>query len=199
MGLVNIYFGKVVDVKDDEKKNRVKVSIPGYTDEIPKDDLPWYFPFFGLKYLPIENDIVPVLIFNENFTHGFYNSKIDLVDNGLSGTEYENYVELYKRLGVEAYYKESEGWFFKNKDSSIQINEEQIDIKAVKKINHNSGAEPMVLGIQLFKILDRLMDGLLAETHTTPSGPSGPPINATTYSDIKSDLDKIKSKLSFLE
>lgn len=198
MSLVNIYFGKVVDVQDDETKNRVKVSIPGYTDEIPTDDLPWYFPFFGLNYLPIIDDIVPVLIFNKNFTHGFYNNKIDLESNGLSGTEYENYVELYKRLGVEAYYKESEGWLFINKDSKIQINEQQIDVIS-QRINHNSGAEPMVLGIQLFNILTRILNAILAETHTTPSGPSGPPINASTYSGIKGDLDIIKSQLSFLE
>ena len=154
--------------------------------------------FFGLNYLPIVNDIVPVFIFNNDITHGFFNNKIDLVSNGLDGTEYQNYVELYKRLGVQATYKESEGWLFINQNSKIQINEQQIDIIS-ERINHNSGAEPMVLGIQLFNILTRLINGLLAETHTTPSGPSGPPINSSTYSGIKNDLETIKSQLSFLE
>jgi len=197
--MIDLYFGKVVDVEDTEKKNRIKVSIPGFTEKITKDQLPWYYPFYGQAHLPILNDTVPVFIFNGNFTHGFYNKKIDLNDNGLSGSEYENYIELYKRLGVEMYYKESEGWFLKNKGSSIQINEEQIDIIGTKKINHNSGVEPMVLGIQMFNIMDRLLTAILAETHQTPSGPSSPPINSSTYTGIKNDLEKIKSKLSFLE
>lgn len=196
--MVKLYFGMVVDVKDTEKINRLRVSIPGYTDKIEKEDLPWYFPFYGVNYLPIKDDVVPIFIFNDDITQGFYNHKIDLLGNGLDNTEYENYVLLYKRLGVQATYKESEGWLFKNKESNVQINEEQIDVIS-KKINHNSGIEPMVLGEQLFLILERMLNAILAETHTTPSGPSGPPINASTYSGIKSDLDKIKSKLSFIE
>lgn len=197
-GLIKIYFGKVVDVNDNEKINRCKISIPGYTDKINIEDLPWYFPFFGLKYLPVKNDIVPVLIFNDNIVSGFYNNKIDLISNDLSGTEYENYVELYKRLGVIATYKESEGWLFVNKESKIQIDKKQITIIS-EKINHNSGEEPMVLGNKLFSILERLCDAIILQTHTTPSGPSGPPINKSTYQSIKNDLDIIKSELSFLQ
>lgn len=195
---MKLYFGKVVDVKDEEKICRVRVSIPGYTDEIPTDQLPWYFPFYGINYLPIENDTVPVIIFNENFTHGFYNNKVDLVSNGLDGTEYENYVELYKRLGVQATYKESEGWLFLNKDSKIQINEKVIDIIA-KKINHNSGKEPMVLGEQLKKVLEELIDAILALTVQTPNGPSKKVINAIMFQKIKAKLSIILSKLSNIE
>ena len=75
--MIEIYFGKVVDVKDDETKNRIRVSIPGFTDKIPTDQLPWYFPFYGQDHIPIVNDTVPVFIFNGNFTHGFYNHKIE--------------------------------------------------------------------------------------------------------------------------
>jgi hypothetical protein len=194
----NIYFGKVVDVKDEEKINRVRISIPGYTDEIPIDQLPWYFPFFGLKYLPIVGDNVPVFIFNNNFTHGFYNNKIDLKSNGLDGTEYENYVELYKRLGVQATYKESEGWLFINKDSKIQINEKQIDVIS-KKINHNSGKEQMVLGNTLVDTLDKLINAILKLTVQTPSGPSSTPINAQQFKQVQSKLNNILSKLSNIE
>ena len=38
-------------------------------------------------------------------------------------------------------------------------------------------------------ILADLMDAHIAETHTTPSGPSGPPINLATYTAIKTRLD----------
>ena len=196
--MCDIYFGTVENVKDTEKICRIQVSIPGYTNEIPVEFLPWYFPFYGINYLPIVGDTVPILIFNDNITQGFYNNKIDLTSNGLDGTEYENYVELYKRLGVEIIYKESEGWLILNQKSKVQINKEQIDIIS-NRINHGSGKEPMLLGTKTFDILTRLVDAILVETHTTPNGPSGVPINASTYQKIKSDLEKIKSKNSFLE
>lgn len=34
--------GEVVDDKDPKRRSRVKVKLPGLTDEISKDDLPWY-------------------------------------------------------------------------------------------------------------------------------------------------------------
>ena len=34
--------GVVVDNNDPERKARVKVSIPGFNDQIPQSDLPWY-------------------------------------------------------------------------------------------------------------------------------------------------------------
>ena len=48
--------------------------------------------------------------------------------------------------------------------------------------------EPVVLGDTLLGLLEELCDALAAETHPTPVGPSGPPINAAQYSSIKSRL-----------
>ncbi len=200
MSNIKILFGTVASVKDEEKINRIQVSIPGFTDEIEIKDLPWYFPFMGVDYLPLVNETVCVLIFNDNITQGFYSNKnISLKSNGLEGTEYENYLEIYKRLEVELSYKESFGIQLKNKESNIQIDEEVINIIGKKKINHNSGSEPMLLGETTFKILTRLVDAILVETHQTPNGPSSPPINKATYQKIKSDLEQIKSELSFLD
>ena len=44
--------------------------------------------------------------------------------------------------------------------------------------------EPVVLGDTLLGLLEELCDALAAETHPTPVGPSGPPINAAQYSSI---------------
>lgn len=196
--MIDLYFGKVVDVKDDEQKNRLRISIPGFTDKIPTDQLPWYFPFYGQAHIPIVNDTVPVFILNGNFTHGFYNHKIDLAANGLSGTEYENYVELYKRLGIEMYFKESEGWQIKNKNTFLNIKEKLVHVLS-DKIQHNSGAEPMVLGDTLMDILSELIDAILALTVQTGVGPSSTPINASQFTTVKGKLPQFKSKKSFLE
>lgn len=121
--MINVFFGKVVDVQDDEKIFRLRIAINGYTNELATEDLPWYFPMFGFHYIPIVGDVVPVLIFNGNFTTGFYIKKIDLESTGLEGTEYENYLEIYKRLGVELSYKESVGIQLINANSRLQIEE----------------------------------------------------------------------------
>lgn len=119
-------FGKVVDVKDPEFLNRVRVSIPAYTNEIATEDLPWYFPTI-LNYLPVVGDSVMVTIFNNNITTGFYGRKLDLEKSAYTDTEYENYLEIYKRLKVQLTYIESLGIQFINDKSSIQIMPEFIE------------------------------------------------------------------------
>jgi hypothetical protein len=122
----SILFGKVVDVKDPEFLNRVRVSIPAYTDEIANDDLPWYYPTI-LNYLPVIDDSVQVTIMNKNIVTGFYGRKIDLNKSEFTETEYENYLEIYKRLKVQLTYIESLGIQFINDTSHIQIKPEFIE------------------------------------------------------------------------
>ena len=57
--------------------------------------------------------------------------------------------------------------------------------------------EPVALGQTLIDILGELLDALQQETHPTPAGPSGPPVNAATYASIKSKLETILSKQNF--
>ena len=57
--------------------------------------------------------------------------------------------------------------------------------------------EPVVLGDTLLGLLEELCDELAAETHPTPVGPSGPPINAAKYSSIKSRLKQFLSPQNF--
>ena len=116
----------------------------------------------------------------------------------MSGTEYENYVELYKRLGIEMYFKESEGWMIKNKNSFIQIKEKLINVIA-ERINHNSGAEHMVLGDTLMTLMEELIDAILALTVQTAVGPSSTPINAAQFTTVKGKLPQFKSQKSFIE
>lgn len=121
MNDISIYFGRVVEVNDTEKKYRIKVSIAGKTDQINDSDLSWYYPFFGVNYLPVKDDEVAVLIINNDFTNGFYTEKLNLESNEYDGTEYENYLEIYKRLGVQLTYNENDGIRFINDKSMVQI------------------------------------------------------------------------------
>tara|TARA_R110000796_G_scaffold70809_1_gene160735 strand:- start:349 stop:1533 length:1185 start_codon:yes stop_codon:yes gene_type:complete len=58
-------------------------------------------------------------------------------------------------------------------------------------------AEPVALGQTLVDWMQKLCDTLLAETHPTACGPSGPPINAADYSSLKSSAPDILSQNSF--
>lgn len=164
--MFNLFFGIVVDVQDTDKLNRLRVSIAGFTDNIPVDMLPWYYPFYGQNYLPIKGDTVPVFILNDNFTHGFYNNKIDLKALGLDGTEYENYVELYKRNGIQASYKESIGWEFINTKSSFTIDKEKIVamvdgtsiIHTKDKINIGNDGPAVALGNKTVEALQKQLE-----------------------------------------
>lgn len=83
-------------------------------------------------------------------------------------------------------------------ENEINIKEELVEIKS-KKINHNSGKEPMVLGDSLKSILSDILDAINKITVPTALGPSGTPVNSAEFSAIKQRLDEIKSKISNLE
>lgn len=59
--------------------------------------MPWYFPFYSIPILPEVDDIVPVLIFDNNFVTGFYGRKIDCKPRELDDDDYKFYLEVYKR------------------------------------------------------------------------------------------------------
>lgn len=132
LGEIKIFFGKVVDVSDDLKINRCRISIDGLTDEIKPEDLPWYFPWYGLSYLPIKDDVVPVLVFDDNFSTCFYGNKLDLVDLKLDDGDYENYLEIFKRSiddkNVSLTYKKSTGIEFINDKYKIQIEKDKLSL-----------------------------------------------------------------------
>jgi len=58
-------------------------------------------------------------------------------------------------------------------------------------------AEPVALGQTLVDWMQELCTTLMAETHPTPCGPSGPPINSSKYASLKSKAPDILSENSF--
>ena len=48
-----------------------KKNLPGslwidYNDELDVEDLPWYYPWGGIDFLPEEDDVVSVIVFDKN-------------------------------------------------------------------------------------------------------------------------------------
>jgi hypothetical protein len=132
LGNVKIYFGKVVDITDTDKLFRIRVSIDGYTNEIETTNLPWYFPWYGINYLPILNDIVPVIVFDENFSTAFYGRKVGLSTSELSDNDYENYLEIFKRtIGnklIQLTYSVTDGIQFINNTGKLLIKEDTLSL-----------------------------------------------------------------------
>jgi hypothetical protein len=58
-------------------------------------------------------------------------------------------------------------------------------------------SEPIVLGQTLVDILTDLLNALQQETHPTPVGPSGPPINSSQYAQIQQRLQQALSERNF--
>lgn len=160
LGDINVYFGTVVDISDSEKIFRCKIKIEGYTEKISTEELPWYFSWNGISFLPELDDVVPVIIFDKNFNTGFYsNKKVNLDENEISDDDYPNYLEIFKRSinnkDVKLIYTESEGIQFINDVSQIQLLIDNINLKCgdnnieitQDKINiGNQGLEPMLMG-----------------------------------------------------
>ncbi len=159
LGNIKIQFGTVVDINDEDKIYRCRVLIPGFTDNIEVDSLPWYFPWYGVNFLPQLNDEVPVIVFDDNYLTCFYGRKIKLEDAGIDSGDYENYLEIFRReiagKNVKLTYTESEGILFLNDEAKVQIQKDMIDfvcgntlIQITKQKVHlgGTGGEAMLLG-----------------------------------------------------
>ena len=83
-------------------------------------------------------------------------------------------------------------------ENEITLKDDEINVVG-KKINHNEGKEPMVLGDTLKGILSDLIDAITAITVVTPAGSSSVPSNAVQFAQIKAKLSNILSQKSNLE
>jgi len=66
-------------------------------------------------------------------------------------------------------------------DKDLTLHAEKIHIG-------NDAGEKAVLGDTLVSLLEELIDAITTQTHPTPTGPSGPPINAAKFKVLKSRL-----------
>lgn len=138
MGLnsIKIYFGKVVDLDDSEKLFRVKASIIGYTDQIEKENLSWYYPWYGINFLPKIGDEIPIIIFNNEFAHGFYTKKANNNSLEVSDDDYKTYLEIYKREDdkVTINYQKSKGIVLEYDKAVTNIDKDKI----ISKVTDNA-------------------------------------------------------------
>lgn len=111
--------------------------------------------------------------------------EVEISDKG------ETKTSIVYELGLGLVYKDE----FENE---ITCKDGQVDVIS-KKINHNSGKEPMVLGNTLVDLMKQLINAINSITVPTPQGMSGTPLNFSTFNKISSDLEKTLSKISNLD
>lgn len=143
LGKTKTYFGEVVSVSDPIRMFRCQVSINGFTDQLAPEDLPWYFPWYGIHNLPEVGDIVPVIIFDNVITSGFYANP---QPKGYFGStdDYPNYLEVFKREIenniVSIQYSPSNGIELINGQSSVTVHDNvEIACKENKVIVDDEG------------------------------------------------------------
>ena len=62
-----------------------------------------------------------------------------------------------------------------------------------------NASEPLLKGNQWLKIMIKLLTALQTETHPSPSGTTGYPVNASTYADLINELQNALSNVSVTE
>lgn len=126
-------------------------------------------------------------VFSESVVNIASNQKIllQITDKG------ESKMSLTYEKGIGLKYEDE----FENK---INVKDEEVNIIS-KKINHNEGKEPMVLGDTLAQLLSDFLDACQNLSFMSPAGQTSIPINVADFVAIKGKLDKIKSKISNLD
>lgn len=173
MGDIQIFFGTVTSVKDEDKLFRCQISIPGYTDKLEESELPWYYPFNGLTYLPEPKDVVAVMIFDGNFVTGFYGSKLKLDEDNqskLDEGDYADYLEIFQKQvddkNVQLTYTKSKGIEFVNDKAGTKIETNKyilfvestsITIEKDKISIGSKNLEPTLLGDKTVKHLHNII------------------------------------------
>jgi hypothetical protein len=67
------------------------------------------------------------------------------------------------------------------------------------KLGDDQTTDPAVGGNELKDLLNQLIQAILAQTHPTAVGPSGPPINAAQFQQIQQNLDSILSGVVYVK
>ena len=185
------YRAIVINNNDELNMNRVHVYIPSVQNGIKIWALPKSTPiggcFHGLKLTtPLVGEVVYIEFEGGDplrplwSYHGWATGETpdDLKDN--------NSIGLVTPEGNKIYIKDIDGELYIQTNSKVNISIlEGPSLKMTQKgFTFNFGDN-----FSLKKTLTQILDAILQLTVTTGVGPSGTPINAQTFTDIKNSLD----------
>jgi hypothetical protein len=220
---VELHYATVIENDSQDsyyaiKNGAIKIRINYLMENILDSDLPWALPFHlsiggstesGLTCVPEIGSLVWVFFYDTLFNKKLYyiadvnlanfsasNLFEDEVKSNVDGftSVYPNVKNIHLKNGVNiAISSEDDNpeiSIYHPEGSYIFINKEgEVHIKA-----GTASLESTILGETLKEKLESLIDAINAITVPTGVGPSGTPINAATFSTIKSQLSQILSQ-----
>jgi hypothetical protein len=199
------------------KNGAIQIKIPYLMDGINDEDLDWALPFHlsvggsnesGLTCVPEIDSLVWVFFYDKELNKKlYYIADVNLANFGASNlfddnikssitgftSAYPDVKNLHLKNGINiaissnddnpeiAVYHPQGSYIFINKDGEIQIKAGTVAL------------EKSILGETLKAKLEALIDAINAITVPTGVGPSGTPINAATFTTLKSQLTQILS------
>lgn len=107
-----------------------------------------------------------------------------------------------KTKSTEIIYEKEKGLTYKDEfENKITIDGTNIRLEPKKgnKFNIGDGKEPLILGTTFVNMLNEILTQIQAITVPTPVGPSGIPNNASVFAKIQTQLETLKSKISFTD
>jgi len=202
------YIGKVIDNNSTNGPEAVENgSVSVYIEEImldiPKDLYPWVFSDGEFtSNIPEIGDYVWVEFRDkDNWRNGFYGDKVTLKDYHEHGETIGSITSVYPDC---KYLRLKNGvaiGFSSNADTpEISIYhptgaEIFIDTDGLVSIKGANGTlEASLLGETTIQLMSDFLDGILALSVPTGTGPSGVPINSATFTSLKSTLNSLLSQ-----
>jgi len=197
------YQAFVVDNDDPEKLGRVKIVIP-IVDSIDKTGVwaynkgTWGGKDYGFNLLPQNGDMVWVEFEHGDVRHPIWTFTSYGTDERPEEFDSPNKYGFKTPAGniiIIDDTEELESILVKHSNSKeyIKLVKDKLTLEGVQIYLGVNGDEKAVMGETLKTKLETLLTHLESHTHTTNVGPSGPPINVTAFSTLRSQLAQILS------
>lgn len=207
-------FGNSIKIGNTDNEPNIKLLI-GQNDNntLYNDDINADITQLWMLYNETVN--IKPITYNKNYhlssskvKQGEYNGQQVIINSDrIILNSRNNDIQLFSNLGVSVcsngfYSVDTYDDIILNSISNIDIKcKEKIDIKnekgtffdSPKIILGKNASQPLVLGNELVNILGSILDAIVKQTHTTGTGPSGPPVNSSEFLGIKRKLKQILS------
>lgn len=205
----NLYVAEVIDNNHEDKDGKVQIYVPVFMSDFNPQHYPWARQMtlgtggssdFGISSIPeIGSKVFVTFEKHKEKKSAFYIADVDLSENNghilfeeniksivSSEAEYPDVkFNLFKNgscLFFTSGAKSEFGFVHASGESYIFMNAKgEIELKA-----GSDGLESTPLGETLQTMLDNILTQVISHTHSSPVGPTSPPVNAAAFTTIKS-------------
>lgn len=204
MEITNKYIAKIIDNNDTDQEGKCQIYIEELHHDLNVDQYPWARQDREwTSFIPEKDDLVWVYFVEDRYhKKAYYCNKLTLkeyhIHNQTIGSitaayPHVKYIKLANgnAIAMSSDSDTSEISVYHSSGAEIYINNDgEIHIKG-----SGGTLEFSTLGETLKQMISDMLDAIIAHTHGTGVGPSGPPANATDFTNLKTtDLETILSE-----